>query len=160
MKLTSCCIFLVVHFQVTVRSILVVVVKIITYHRPYFRYIWWTLIPRYLLKFQTLYVPSLFQNSVARKNIILPLVHMESRVGKGEDAFCVQILLFRIFLLFIVNILKGGSVTMGWLFGRKIIGYDGANTYIIAVEGVINREWHIIRFFSLDLHTHDELQNK
>ena len=66
-----------------------------------------------------------------------------------------QILVLRVGILFIVNRVIGASVMMGLVLGRESICYAGANTSMLAGEGVSHRECDIFRFLVLAVHTHD-----
>ena len=58
-----------------------------------------------------------------------------------------QLLVLIIGLLFIVKKIRGASVMMGRGLGRESIGSAGANTSMLAREGVSHKECDIFRFF-------------
>ena len=83
--------------------------------------------------------------------MIMSLVQMGSGGEQGGDAVSVQILVFRIGLLFIVNSVSSSSLMTGWGLVRESIGSVGANASMIAGEGVSHRECNIFRFFGTGL---------
>ena len=65
-----------------------------------------------------------------------------------------NILVLIIGVLFIVKSNRVAYLMMGWGLGRKNIGFSGANTFLLTVQGVKHRKCDIIRSNLLTVHKH------